>query len=346
MMPISTLHGLHFLRPLWLLALPLLWAVVFWLARRTLQSRDWSRVIDADLLPALRLDGHAAGDGSGEGRRSNSKQPWPWLVLAWSLAVLALAGPSWQQAAAPAYRASSAWVLVLDLSPSMAASDLAPSRVARARYAIDDLLAAAHDARVGLIAFSDEPYTVTPLTQDVETVRALLPSLAPDIMPSPGDHLAPALDQAQKMLQASGSTDRHIVVLSDGFDDSAAALATAATLKAQGIAVSVVGTGTAGGAPMRDANGQFAHDAQGRPVLARLDVDHLRQLAQTGGGAYADVSNLAGLISNLQPAPRPLQRSGETLSQGIAVPQWLDAGAYLLPLLLLLVALLTRRNWL
>jgi Ca-activated chloride channel family protein len=341
MMPISipNLQGLHFLRPLWLLALPLLWAAVFWLARRSVRSKDWSRVIDADLLPALRLDGHEGGAG-GRG----SRHPWPWLALAWSLAVLALAGPSWQQAAAPAYRASSAWVLVLDLSPSMAASDLAPSRVARARYAIDDLLAAAHDARVGLVAFSDEPYTVTPLTQDVETVRALLPSLAPDIMPSPGDHLAPALAQAQKLLQASGSVEQHIVVLSDGFDDSDAALAAAATLKAQGIAISVVGTGTAGGAPMHDADGQFMHDAQGRPVLARLDVAHLRQLAQAGGGTYADVSNLGGLISALQPL-RP--RSGETLdSQRTAVPQWRDAGAYLLPALLLLVALLTRRNWL
>jgi Ca-activated chloride channel family protein len=341
----SLLHDFHFLRPLWLLALPLLWALVFWLARRSMRSADWSNVIDADLLPALRLDGHDDGlDKDGGRSRRKQQHPWPWLALAWSLAVLALAGPSWQQTAAPAYRASSAWVLVLDLSPSMAAADLAPNRAARARYAIDDLLSAAHDARVGLVAFSDEPYTVTPLTQDVATVRALLPSLSPDIMPSPGDHLTPALEQAQKLLQASGAADQHIVVLSDGFDDPAAALKLASTLKGQGIAVSVIGTGTAGGAPVRDANGHFTQDAQGRPVLARLDVDVLRQLAQAGGGAYADVGNLTGLIGGLQPLP---QRSGETLAaQGTTVPQWRDAGAFLLPLLLLLVALLTRRNWL
>ncbi|HEY4072895.1 MAG TPA: VWA domain-containing protein [Herbaspirillum sp.] len=337
----SMLREFHFLRPLWLLALPLFWALVFWLARRSMRSADWSRVIDADLLPALRLDGHDEGNGRG------SKHPWPWLALAWSLAVLALAGPSWQQTAAPAYRASSAWVLVLDLSPSMAAADLAPSRVARARYAIDDLLAAAHDARVGLVAFSDEPYTVTPLTQDVGTVRALLPSLSPDIMPSPGDHLAPALVQAQKLLQASGAADQHIVVLSDGSDDPAAALTAASKLKGQGIAISVVGIGTAGaagGAPVPDADGHFTKDAHGRPILARLDADNLRQLAQAGGGAYADVNNLASLIGGLQPSP---QRSGETLAaQGTVVPQWRDAGAFLLPLLLLLTALLTRRNWL
>ncbi|WP_312632366.1 vWA domain-containing protein, partial [Mammaliicoccus sciuri] len=87
-------------------------------------------------------------------------------------------------------------VVVLDLSPSMAAADLQPDRVTRARYAIDDLLGAARDARVGLVAFSDEPYTVSPLTDDVATVRALSQPLAPGIMPSAGDQLAPALRQA------------------------------------------------------------------------------------------------------------------------------------------------------
>src|SRR3546814_3900448 len=88
----------------------------------------------------------------------------------------------------------------------MAARDLSPDRVTRARYALDDLLGAAHGARVALIAFSDEAYTVTPLTDDVATVRTLLPPLAPDIMPTPGDQLAPALAQAGKLL---GRSEEH-----------------------------------------------------------------------------------------------------------------------------------------
>ena len=144
--------------------------------------------------------------------------------------MLALAGPSWQQDNAQAYRAPAAWVLVLDLSPSMEASDLSPNRVTRACYALDDILSAARDARVGMVAFSDEPYTVTPLTQDVATVRALMPSLAPEMMPSAGDHLAPALVQAQQLLSASGARDKRIVVVTDGFDDPAAALRTAAAI--------------------------------------------------------------------------------------------------------------------
>ena len=327
----------HFLRPMWLLALPVLLAIVVWLARQRARGEDWSQVIDAELLPALQLDNDSSAGGT-------SARPWPWLAMAWTLAVLALAGPSWQQDSAPAYRAPAAWVLVLDLSPSMDATDLPPNRVSRARYALDDILSAARDARVGMVAFSDEAYTVTPLTQDVATVRALIPSLAPEMMPSAGDRLAPALAQAQQLLNASGARDKRMVVVTDGFDDPAAVLRAAAALKAQGITINVVGAGTPGGAPLRSANGSFAQTANGQTQLTKLNVDQLQQLASSGGGQYVDIANLASLLTGLQSGA---ERPGEAIAApGVEVAHWLDAGAYLLPALLLLVAMLARRRWL
>jgi len=326
----------HFLRPLWLLALPVLLAIVVWLARQRARGEDWSQVIDAELLPALQLDNDSSA--------GTSARPWPWLALAWTLAVLALAGPSWQQDSAPAYRAPAAWVLVLDLSPSMDATDLPPNRVSRARYALDDILSAARDARVGMVAFSDEAYTVTPLTQDVATVRALIPSLAPEMMPSAGDRLAPALAQAQQLLNASGARDKRMVVVTDGFDDPAAVLRAAAALKAQGITINVVGAGTPGGAPLRSANGSFAQTANGQTQLTKLNLEQLQQLASSGGGQYVDITNLASLLTGLQSGA---ERPGEAIAApGVEVAHWLDAGAYLLPALLLLVAMLARRRWL
>lgn len=301
-----SLHAFHFLRPLWLTALPLLWALVYWLQRRHKNDGDWSNVIDAELLTVLRLDEkNAAG-----------MRPWPIVALLWTLAVLALAGPSWEKDQAAAYRAEADWVFVLDLSPSMNTADIKPSRIARARYALDDLLDAAHDARVGLVVFSDEPYTVVPLTQDIATVKALLPPLSPDIMPSQGDHLAPALEQAGKLLQAGAAKNQRIAVLTDGSDDPAAALSVAASLKSRGITVSIVGMGNA--------------------------VDQLKQLASTGGGKYADISQLGSLINYLQSAPLA---SGDA-TQGVEVSRWRDEGIWLLPLLLLLAGLLARRSWL
>jgi len=335
----SFLQAFHFLRPWWLLALPVLWALVVWLARQRNLHSNAAQFIDADLLPALRLDTtHAAGSGT------RGLSPWPWLALAWTLAVLALAGPSWQQDKTAAYRAPAAWVVVLDLSPSMASTDVAPSRVARARFLVDDILSTARDARVGMVAFSDEPYTVAPLTQDVATVRSLMPVLAPDLMPSAGDHLAPALEQAQKLLNASGSRDKRIVVLSDGFDDPAAALRIAAALKQQGIALSAVGVGTAGGAPMRNADGSFTKDDKGQPQMTRLNAELLQQLASAGGGRFVDSAQPAALLANLQSTSA---RPGEAVAeQDQSVAHWQDAGIYILPLVLLLAALLARRRWL
>ncbi len=328
------LHAFHFLRPQWLLLLPLLWGTVFWLARRRDRHQDWSRLIDPQLLPALRLE---AG-----GRAAI--RPWPWLALAWTLAALALAGPSWQLIETAAYRAPAAWALVLDLSPSMGAVDLTPNRVTRARYALDDILGAARDARVGLVVFSDEAYTVTPLTEDVATVWSLLPPLAPGIMPGAGDHLAPALDQAAKLVDQVGAKDRRIVVLTDGFDDPAAALSAAAALKSQGIALSVVGVGTQSGAPLRSADGHFAQDAQGRAQWAHLDVARLRQLAASGGGRYFDLAQVPDLVAELQASGQ--LSGGGTSAPGVKVTDWRDAGSWILPLLLLLSAFLARRGWL
>lgn len=334
-MNISTyIHAFHFLRPLWLIALPLLWMLVFWLARRHKGDGDWSGFIDADLLPELRMDAASA----------TSMRPWPWLALLWSLAALALAGPSWERNQTAAFRAPADLVFVLDLSPSMMAADVAPDRVTRARYALDDLLAAARDSRAGLVVFCEEPYTVTPLTQDVATIQALLPPLVPGIMPSAGDHLAPALNRAEKLLQAGGMKDQRIVLLTDGFDDPAAALSAAAALKARGVTLSVVGIGTPGGAPLQNAEGHFAKDAQGRSQLAHLDIDQLQQLAKAGGGSYVDLAQLANLVTYLQAAQH--STGSAIAAQGIEVSHWRDEGVWLLPILLLLASLLARRSWL
>jgi Ca-activated chloride channel family protein len=313
----ALMQDVHFLRPAWLLTLPLLWGLSFWLARRRSRDGNWASLIDPELLPALRLD-----SGGQPGR-----SPWPWLALAWTLAALALAGPSWQRAPSPAYRGNAAWVLVLDLSPSMTATDLPPNRVTRARYALDDLLNAAHDARVGLVVFGDEPYTVAPLTDDVATVRALLPPLAPDILPTAGDNLAPAIERAGTLLEHGGGQSGQVVVLTDGFADPAAAFEAAGKLRSRGVAVSVVGIG-----------------APGVSNPGHLDVDRLRQLAASGGGRYVDLAGLPALIGDLQ--AQAGHAGMAKVKQDIRVAHWLDGGIWLLPFLLLLAAVLARRGWL
>ena len=331
----------QFLRPEWLVALPLLWGLCIWLARRRSDEGGWAQLIDPELLSGLKLDG---GDKRNRSRFIWLTPVWTWLALAWTLAVLALAGPSWQQAPSLAYRGNSDWIVILDLSPSMMAADLTPNRITRARYALDDLLNAAKDARVALVAFGRDAYAVTPMTDDVATIRTLLPALNPDIMPVPGDDLAPALERAGALAGQGGGKDAHIVVLTDGFSDPAAAFAAAKKLHSGNITVNVVGIGTSAGAPLSQTDGGFTRNAGGQLDLARLDVDSLQQLARSGGGSYVDLSRLPSLIGVLQASTNRTSQASE--NKDIHVAHRLDGGIWLLPLLLLVAALLARRGWL
>ncbi|MDO9316490.1 MAG: VWA domain-containing protein [Burkholderiaceae bacterium] len=327
----AALGRFHFLRPAWLLAVPLLLALAAWLARRSATTGAWSSLIDAPLLGALRL----------HERQTPSASPWPWLGLAWTLAALALAGPTWQREPATAYSAPDGWVVVLDLSPSMVAQDVSPNRATRARYAIDDLLRSAQGTRIGLVVFGAEPYLVTPLTDDVATVRGLSGPLAPDLLPSAGDRLAPALAMAQQLLERTATNGGHVVVISDGFEDPAPALAAAESLRARKTTVDVVGIGTPTGALVPLPKGGFQQDAQGRIEIARLDSDLLQRLAGAGGGRAFALDQLPALISSLQ------SHATGTATQvdDVQAARWRDAGGWLLPAVLLLVAGLARRGW-
>ena len=327
------LDHLHFLHPWRLLALPPLLGFAAWLAGRRTRDGAWPRVVDGELLSLLRL-----------GEAGRTRSPWPLLAAGWTLAVLALAGPSWQRQESPAYRLPAAWVLALDLSPSMDAADVAPSRVARARFAIDDLLSAAHDARVGLVAFAGEAYTVAPLTNDVATIRNLSRALSPALMPERGHRLSPALTAAARLLAASRGRDRQVIVLTDGLRDPARALLTAEKLRREGMMVNVVGVGTRAGAPAPDGQGGFLRDAQGRVLMTRMQAGILQRVASAGGGHFVRLDQLPRLIADLH--AEGLRSLGSAAAAGpVRLATWLDGGIWLLPPLLLCAALIARRGW-
>lgn len=329
-MDLKALSAFHFLHPAWLLALPVLLAWVLW--RRRSAGGDWARIADPELLALLRI-----------GASRGSSSPWPLIGAAWTLAVLALAGPAWNRLQTPAFRAPPAWVLVLDLSPSMSATDTAPSRVTRARYAAADILDTARDARVGLVAFAGEPHVVAPLTTDVATVRVLLEPLSPALMPESGDRLAPALQAAGNLLEAGSVRHGQVVVLSDGFADPAESLRVAQELRQKGVTVDVIGVGTQAGAPEPDGKGAFVLDSNGRPRMTREQTDELRRVATAGGGHFVPADAVtANLLPALEAAGSPEMGARENRAQ---LPTWRNEGIWLLPLLLLLAGLLARRGW-
>lgn len=322
---------LLWLRPLWLVAIPAL-AGLWWWGVRQRPSTVWERVIPPPMLRHLLVGERQANRG------------WHALLGGWLLAAIALAGPSWREAELPATRNQQAVVIVLDLSPSMRAADLAPDRLTRARFKIIDLLRRRADGLTALVVYAGDAHTVVPLTDDVRTIEALLPALAPETMPLPGSNTEAALALAAELLDGIGQRDGHIVLVTDG-----TAPAVRPALRSRfpdRYRLSVLAVGTAAGAPIPGASGGFVTAGHGDIVLATVDHEELRQLAAEHGGRYAalgaddaDVMTIADAMNQVH-----AEREQRKLEGSRRIASRIDDGYWMLPPLLVLAAFAFRRG--
>ncbi|MFT3790681.1 MAG: VWA domain-containing protein [Rudaea sp.] len=331
----------NFLRPAWLLlllTLPLLWRA---LKTAGNDAQAWRGAVDAHLLEHLIVRNDAAAP---------ARSPVWLAVAALALASLALAGPAWERLPQPLYKNQAARVIALELSNTMLAQDVKPSRYARARYKIADILERSGDAQVALIAYAGDAFVVAPLTDDANTVASLVDSLDPSVMPAPGNDTGKAIDLGVKLIRQAGVREGEIVLLADGAGaDADAAVARA---RSAGVRVSVLGIGSARGAPVPvggDALGEggFLKDKSGNIVLPKLDGAALAALAQAGGGRYAEYRGDAG---DLEAILDRLAQGGEAAKDAsgneVQSERFLDRGPWLLLALLPLAALGFRRGWL
>ncbi len=320
--------SLHFIRPMWLALVPL--AVILPLIWRRLRrpSGDWSKVCDDHLLRWLSVGNTAAGPS----------RFGPWLAgLVWLIAAVALAGPSWQKLPDSSFSSRDAHILVLDLSLSMLAEDLKPNRLAQANFRLSDMLEAASEGQTGLVAYAGDAFVVSPLTDDTNTIRNMLPALRPDVMPVSGSRPDRALKLAAELLQRSGMPRGEILLISDS--GSGAAVNVAADLAKQGIYTSVLAVGTVQGAPIPSGDG-FVSDSKGNIVVARLERDALQSIARAGGGKYSELTtNSAANSPWASVEGSEFARKDDTLGE-----RWKDTGPWLVLVLLPLVALGFRRG--
>ncbi len=323
----------HFLQPLWLLSLIPLALLVWRLRHAATGDNPWLRIIDAR-LQALLL--------SGQNQGRNRSLLWL-LGLGWLLAALALANPVWEKQPRPLYQTSAARVIVLDLSRSMFDRDLKPSRLARARFKIEDILARNEEGQTGLVVFAGDAFTVTPLTRDVDTIRALLKSLDPDLMPVQGSRADLGLQKAGELLQQAGLTNGQILLLADGVSGDKARRA-AARLRKKGYRVSVIGVGADKPEPLTDAQGRLLHTRDGKLILPQLETTALKAVAEAGGGRYRNFSSSdADIKAVLDSTPLNTENPISNDMQG---QDWKARGPWLVILLLPLAALAFRRGWL
>lgn len=320
------------LRPAWLLLLvPSVW-LLWRLWRRQRRSGRWQLLLPRP-FHALLLSG---GDARG------ARLPWVALGLAWLLAVLALAGPSWQRLEQASAARGDALVVILDLTPRMLAADLPPSRLELARRALVDLLEARRGAQTGIVVYAGSAHVVVPLSDDLATSLNLLGALAPSIMPEPGQRADLALARASALLDQGGQGDGRLLLVTSGLDD--AEQAAIAGLPRKGVRLDILGVGTVTGAPIIQEDGAFLKDDLGAILIPRLDSAGQARFARQLGGAYqplrADLSGLRAL--GLLDSPGDAQASGQVLP----LARWADQGYWLLLPLLLLAACAGRRGWL
>lgn len=328
-------HAFHFMRPLWLLALLpwLLVLLVVWRQHR--HGGVWEKVIDPRLRPFV-LMGAAA---------SHRSRLALWLgAITTALMILAQAGPVWQKRPQPLFKQKSALVIALDLSRSMDAADLRPSRLARARFKVNDILDRRKDGQTALLVWAATPFTVTPLTDDVKTIRALVPSLTTDMMPSQGSRADRAVNKAVELMKNAGQLHGDILLLTDGVSASDTARTAIKQAERQGYRVSILAIGTAAGAPISLPEGGFLKDANGGIVIPKLDSAGLQTLAQLGGGRFSPLtagdSDVNALLAPINQPRLNSQGKKTTLN----TDSWYEQGPWLLLLALPLAALLFRRG--
>lgn len=227
-----------------------------------------------------------------EGPRAGSAEGRPLLLLlrllALSAMILAAAQPRWGFEWREVKRHGADVVIALDVSRSMSATDIDPSRLERAKREIKDLLALAKGDRMALVLFSGVAFIQCPLTHDLASFELFLDQAGVDSLPRQGTSMAAALTEAGRALDQGSENEsqgRAVILISDGEDHEGEALTIAETLAQKGIKIHTIGVGGQG-APLPLPEGGFLKDKSGNLVVSRLNEGMLRELAKVGGGVY------------------------------------------------------------
>ncbi len=333
MASLDLLNNFHFIRPEWLLAIIPCLLILTWLRLEKRSQGDWQTLIPEHLLEHL----------IEERPSSSSSLALSLLAVIWLIAVLAMAGPSWEKTDQPVYQKLEARVYVLDLSYSMYSADIKPDRITRARLKLIDMLNSKREGLSALVVFSGGAHVVTPLTSDTNTIVSLVPALEPKIMPHHGSNAKEAIVKAIELLRNSKLDDGEIILISDEvlLNDRQNINA---LLEKTPYTLSILGIGTSEGAPIKLPNGQFLKDKQGSIVIPKLNSNELSLLAKNNAGRYSLIQNSDKDINYLL-AGRTLDEDKNSQETEERFDIWFDAGQWLMFPILLLAALAFRRGW-
>lgn len=317
----------HFLRPWWLLAILAVPALIWLVSRREDVRSRWRGMIAPKLLDHLMV----------ESGKTTRFRPVHFVGAAIALGAIAAAGPTFDRERPPFADDKAALAVVMDLSQTMDATDVSPTRLERAKLKVKDLLERRPGARTAVFAYAGSAHMVLPLTDDASLVGTYVDSLATRIMPVAGKDTAKALQTVEAAL-ASEDVPGTILFMTDGVEPAAFS---AFGQNAGNYEIMVLGIGTAQGGPIKTGEGSFLTDSSGARVVARLDVDQLNSLHSKTGVQVATVTLDDSDVDWIE---RRIRTHLE-LKQAETETRWRDLGWWFTIPVAMLGALWFRRGW-
>ena len=324
---------LHFIRPAWFYALIPLLLVSIVLVKLQKQGKSWTSIIDPKLLPHL-LVGQSI-------KKSSNNSILVFLIGA--LAITSLAGPAWEKRPQSVFKDKSALVIALDLSNSMDAADIKPSRLTRARHKITDILKQRKLGQTALLVYAGSTFVVTPLTDDTATITSLLESLTTDIMPSQGTRTDKALSLAASLLKNADVRQGDILLVTDSIEKDAKSSFAKISKQHR---ISILAVATPQGAPIPLTSGGFLKDRSGNIIVPKLDISNFREFTNIGNGRLSilsaddtDIKTFDTLLNQ-----KHKQQNKNSTKTKLKSDSWYEQGPWLLLLVLPFAALAFRRG--
>ena len=265
---------------LYLLAVIHVLALVRWLLERK-QHKRLRKFGDPELLSQLMPD---------VSRWRPAAKFWT-LEAALALRIVMIARPQMGTRISHDKRTGIETIIAMDISNSMLAEDVAPSRLDRTKMMVENLVDNFTDDKIGLIVFAGDAFVQLPITSDYVSAKMFLSDIHPSLMATQGTDIATAINMATNSFTQQQGVGKAIIVVTDGEDHEGGALEAAKDAKKKGMRVYVLGVGSPNGAPIPLGNGNYMKDRTGNTVMTKLNEEMCRQVAEAGGGAYIHVDN-------------------------------------------------------
>lgn len=269
-----------------------------------------------------------------------------WLMIAaLALLIVMLARPQMGTKISQEKRKGIEVIISLDISNSMRAEDVVPSRLDKSKMLVENMVDNFTNDKVGLVVFAGDAFIQLPVTSDYVSAKMFLQNTDPSLIATQGTDLAGAIELSSKSFTQQDKVGRAILIITDGEDHEGGAIEAAEKARKNGIRVFVLGVGSTKGSPVPDGNGGYMKDNSGQEVISALNEEMCKQVAQAGGGAYIHVDNTSLAQRQLNDELTKLQKGDiSSVVYSEYDEQFQAVGILVLILLIIEMLILERKN--